>query len=372
MRFIFDKPKATAKIRIVFGILATQSVLNIHGENEPAFRHDLSSLITINMPIDPNLAEKYKHKNIRFVDHHERIINKCKGVYKATISPDLGIPEWERFNYLVLIVNQTNDVRLLVGEENNIYIAALSQPGIMTDRTLFLGPTNAGICFYYQVVRDELRTVVSPFGLQKMIKFKRIEHPSILDACSNLPEVKLGHDANKSLNSFTNSLWYLKNEKKSHDENLIKSHNEKMRQAYGTYVFDDKNVLSKLVFRNVDKWYFVINSETDVCWIEEVNGQLFFVIDSRPGMIDEMFLTFGKSGGGTSFLYKTNSEALSVIFNYAMGFYDDEDMLEERFGELEGKGLFQKKLIFRKTQSISSGRFPTHSRTPNEAFFSDP
>lgn len=359
---LFDKWK-TLKLSFFFVFFVVQC----HGENIIPFRHDSSAIISIYEPLAPALKKKMIKKNKNFIDQYERTINRSKGIYKAIIPADIGVNEWNGFKYIYLIINHTNDVRLVLGNDDKKYMTApKSQPGIMTDTTLFCGPQNAGICFYYQATHDELRAIISPLGLQQTINFKRLINFSIPDSFSNLSELPL--EQNLPYNSITNFSWYLKNKKFLNDSVLFRSHNEKIQRAYGTYILDDKKFFNKLIFKDVDKWFLVIKSETEVYWIEEVNNQLFFVLDSRPGKIDEIFLTFGKSGDGTSLLYKANDKGISVVYNYAIGFYDDIDALENRFRELDEKELFQRKLFFKRTESIPLDSFPVRSRTPREAF----
>ncbi len=359
-----------ADIRLLVCFLVAHTVLDSYGENQTPFRHDISTVVTVNKPISPDLAKKLKKKNPNFCDYYERTVSSCKGVFKAALSPDHGISEWDGYAYLMLIINQTNDVQLLVsGADNKYRVAPYSQPGLLTDTTLFLGPPNAGICFYYQVIKDELRTIVSPLGLQKLIKFQRVLGEDIVDKPIARVEKEAGKIDNKTPPAVTNYLWYLNKEEVVDKETLRELHDEKMRGVFGTYIFEDENFFNKWYAVNVDKWYLVINSETDVAWIEEVNGRLFFELDSRPGSINEMFMRFGGPFDGTSLLYKHDGDSLSVFLNYGMGFHDNDAVLNARFSELEARGLFQRKLIFRKTAPIPPDRYPTRSRTPGEYFF---
>lgn len=364
-----ERRRTFAGIRFVVGFLAAHIVIELHGEDQNVFRHDISTVVSVSEPISPDLAERLKRRMSKFIDHNGRTINRCKGVYKATLLPDHGVSEWAGYTSLLLLVNQTNDVQLFIAKRDDKYMAApLGQPGFMTDRTLFFGPTNAGICFFYQSLTDELRTILSPLGLQKVVNFRRVDAGGHFDKLDEADNMTLEQGENKALPAVINHLWYLNNEMVTNKEIHLGLHDEKMRNVLGTYVLDDKSFLNGWGAKNVDKWYFVINSATDVDWIEEVNGSFFFELESRPGSIDEMFIRFG-TYDGTSFLYKCNGESLSVILNYAMGFYDDDEIREVRFSELERKGLFQRKLTFRRTQAIPPDLYPTRSRTPREAFF---
>lgn len=350
-------------------ILMVAVALAVKGaaENTAPFRHDASTIVSVYHPLSPTVKRKMAKRFKNFIDHYERTIERSKGLYKAEIPAGIGVKEWDGFKYIYLLIKQTNDVRLVLGDENNILVTAPgSTPGIMTDRTLFCGPHNAGICFYYQATSNELRTIVSPLGLQKIINFRRLKDFSTPDVFNDLPELSIKQDL--FVNSVTNFSWYINN-KASNDNALSELHNNKIRKAYGTYVLDDKEFFKKLIFRNVDKWYLVIKSEMEVYWIEEVDNQLFYVLGSRPGKIDEIFLSFGEYKEGTSLLYKTTDQGISVVFNYAMGFYDDINVLEDIFLELDKKGLFQRKLFFKRTESIPSKSFPVRSRTPLETFF---
>ena len=319
-------------------------------------RHDISSC-HYEWPLDIN----YSDKSLKDISKKKAsLLSLSLGKYVCDDPSISEFAEWANVNRMYIIANATNDIHLIVENKQGVrYKAYNSDNGFMNARTLFFGQKNNGLCFYYQVVGDDMYTIFSPCRLQKKLHFKRVD-------INFTPSVYIEKKCNSKCvlgQSFTNIQYYVDMENsKSRKQQLRDVQLNKYKSIYGTYVCENKEMFNCDYWKGATKIFIVLNNRTDIYIIEEVAGELYLLSESSNGKMTDMFLEFGRSSPIKS-LYKVDDNILSAVFTVWEKGYTKEHIERSHFLFLS-ESVFQKEVHFKKTEPISIDAFPDKARLP--------
>lgn len=323
-------------------------------------RHDFSACYS-------SLSDQFSHIHNNAVrskvtNWYQRRLESMVGVYESEQSERLNYFEWAGCAKLLIYVQDTNHISLIVeGSDHLLYQANDSCGGILTDKTLFFGPSQAGLCFYYETVGDTLFTIFSPFGLQEKIVFRRTNK-----LINRIPSevYKPIFERTRMGGSFTNWEYYIDcSTNREQVRRCELKRMERLESIRGTYVYKNQKERGCKLWSNADEVYLIINNTNDVVLAELVRNKLYFVEESRPACIDDRMIKFGIPMPYIA-LYTMKSNTLSAIFvPWITPPLVNVDVTEIYKSAVEF-GMFQKSMDFVMTSQLPECELPKSCYMP--------
>jgi hypothetical protein len=259
-----------------------------------------------------NIVDYVRNSGKRVLENYEYEKKFIPGTYVCTNVPVEEVAEWEGTKQIYIVIS-TNDIGHLILENNagEFSFAPGSENCYWNENSIFFGPNNNGLCFYFQRGSNCLYTVFSPFGLQIKMRFDRT--PETFD----LSKIRKSQNLICSGSSFTNYLYYtvaqgtkygVNREKKLSlrlssikFEEMAKIHANIMRSREGLYERKpDENELKI----NIKAVYLLISDgKGDI--IINIDGTYYLRNSNYPIIFDECF--------ANSHVYIATSDSITTL-----------------------------------------------------------
>ncbi len=231
--------------------------------------------------------------------YHRGEMELLPGVYVSNDLPVEGMNEWRSANKIFMIILAENKGFLVLEDQKGIRSFAPGSKGCYwNENVIFFGPSNNGLCFYFQRGSNCLFTVFSPFGLQQRMQFNRLAKAFDL---TDVQEAKYEISNNQC---FTNYLYYTVPKGTRYgpvdsqtqielnlptDEfaRMQKKHSEKMSSLAGLY---ERNPDSEEFQLHIEKYFLWISENGDGDLIIRVGGNYYKVNTDGPVIFDECLM----------------------------------------------------------------------------------
>jgi len=316
-------------------------------------KHDISTCESL---LPTYIKNGRESKKAELKEFYELLMPKRYGTYFCS-NPDIKILEDKKIiSKMYIKFNSTDNVEIVMEDEKgNFFSSPQLSNGFATDGSLFFGDKKGGFCFVYQIIGQNMHVIYSPYGIQKKLIFKRLPKSSKPAITSSLASIDATNNGDAS---FTNFSFYAQQMTDSSSRNrALKKINRIIEARIGTYVCVEKKMFDCKYWKGAEKLYLAIVSSNEVYLIEEMNGIKYLVFESTPGTISDTKLSFGYIDTYYG-LYKAEGDNISVIFYPWIPIKPGIINEKQHIDQIKNYGLFQRKIIFKRTNNIEKKDIP--------------
>jgi hypothetical protein len=294
------------KLLILWTLIVSLSCCPTFSSEERFVRHDISAVASYlrcestSREFQTNiLAWVRPSENKVWKSYYKGEMELLPGVYVSNDLPVEGMNEWRSAKKIYMIIQPGNKGFLVLEDQNGARsFAPGSKECYWNENAIFFGPSNNGLCFYFQRGSNCLFTVFSPFGLQNKMRFDR------LDKAFDLADVQGPKYEISNNPCFTNYLYYTVprgtrygpiDSKTQIELNLPtdefarmqKKHSEKMAGLAGLYERNPDLEESQL---HIEKYYLWISEQGEGDLIVRVDGMYFKMNTEGSILFDECLM----------------------------------------------------------------------------------